>query len=100
MAEGTAELIKALNQPEINTNKAKNIILFLGDGMGFQTIMAARVYKGQLSGVSGEESSLNFEHFPNVGLSKVSVYFNKKIFIGMQKEIDSSFEVKVTLQWH
>lgn len=68
---GTNELKKALKQAQINTNKAKNVILFLGDGMGFQTIMAARVYKGQLAGVSGEEENMNFEDFPHIGISKV-----------------------------
>ena len=55
-----------------NTNIAKNVILFLGDGMGFTTIMAARVLKGQRKGNTGEEESFTFEKFPYVGLSKVS----------------------------
>lgn len=54
----------------LNTNKAKNVILFIGDGMGVSTVTAARIYKGQLRGQHGEESILEFEKFPNVGLSK------------------------------
>ncbi|XP_054838945.1 alkaline phosphatase-like [Eublepharis macularius] len=51
-------------------NRAKNIILFLGDGMGIPTITAARIYKGQLAGGSGEEAVLAMEKFPYVALSK------------------------------
>jgi hypothetical protein len=38
--------------------------------MGMSTITAARIYKGQLTGKSGEENQLAFEHFPTVGLAK------------------------------
>ncbi|XP_037263183.1 intestinal-type alkaline phosphatase-like [Falco rusticolus] len=51
---------------------AKNIILFMGDGMGLPTMSAARIYKGQLAGGSGEESILAMETFPHVALAKVS----------------------------
>ncbi|KAH8418205.1 hypothetical protein KR222_000598 [Zaprionus bogoriensis] len=47
-----------------NEKKAKNIILFLGDGMGLATLAAARSYIG------GEEQKLAFEEFPYTGLSK------------------------------
>jgi alkaline phosphatase len=53
-------------------NIAKNVILFIGDGMGASTVTAARIYKGQKSGNPGEETVLNFEDFPNVALSKVT----------------------------
>ena len=49
---------------------AKNIILFVGDGMGVSTITAARILDGQLKGQTGEENSLSFETLPYVGLSK------------------------------
>lgn len=56
--------------------RAKNIILFLGDGMSIPTLGAARVYSAQKRGASGEENYLSFEKFPFVGLSKVIfVYF-------------------------
>ncbi|XP_061493520.1 intestinal-type alkaline phosphatase 1-like isoform X2 [Rhineura floridana] len=51
-------------------HRAKNIILFLGDGMGVPTISASRIYKGQLAGGSGEETVLAMEKFPYVALSK------------------------------
>ncbi|XP_063297164.1 alkaline phosphatase-like [Pelobates fuscus] len=60
----------ALNLEPI-TERAKNLILFIGDGMGVPTITAARIYQGQLRGESGEENILAMESFPYVGLSKV-----------------------------
>jgi alkaline phosphatase len=50
--------------------KAKNVILFIGDGMGISTITAARIYEGQKRGETGEENQLSFERFPNVALVK------------------------------
>lgn len=50
--------------------KAKNVILFIGDGMGIATITAARIYEGQKRGETGEENSLSFEKFENVALVK------------------------------
>ena len=60
----------------INTNVAKNIILFIGDGMSLTTLTASRIYKAQFKGrnegrhVKGEESSLTFQKFPHTALSK------------------------------
>jgi len=50
--------------------QAKNIILFIGDGMGVSTVTAARIYQGQLRGMMGEENILSWEKFANVALSK------------------------------
>lgn len=51
--------------------KAKNVIIFVGDGMGISTITAARIYKGQQEfGISGEEHEFVFEKFPNTALVK------------------------------
>lgn len=50
--------------------KAKNIILFVGDGMGVSTVTAARILDGQLKGQTGEENRLFFETFPHLALSK------------------------------
>jgi alkaline phosphatase len=44
--------------------RAKNVILFVGDGMGISTITAARILEGQQRGQSGEENRLSFEEFP------------------------------------
>jgi alkaline phosphatase len=48
----------------------RNVILFIGDGMGISTITAARIHAGQLAGGSGEEHNLSFDTFPNVALVK------------------------------
>ena len=50
--------------------RARNIILFVGDGMGISTVTAARIRAGQLAGGKGEENLLSFERFPYVALSK------------------------------
>ncbi len=53
-----------------STVKAKNIILFIGDGMGISTVTAARILQGQNKGGFGEENMLSFDTFPITGLSK------------------------------
>ncbi|HTE40110.1 MAG TPA: alkaline phosphatase, partial [Steroidobacteraceae bacterium] len=47
-----------------NTNRAKNVILFIGDGMGISTVTAARILEGQQRGVDGEANRLTFEQLP------------------------------------
>ncbi|MBB1350820.1 MULTISPECIES: alkaline phosphatase [unclassified Pseudoalteromonas] len=52
------------------SGKAKNVILFVGDGMGISTITAARILAGQLEGEMGEEHQLSFETMPFSGFVK------------------------------
>ncbi|KGD64275.1 alkaline phosphatase [Alcanivorax nanhaiticus] len=52
------------------TQRAKNVILFVGDGMGISTLTAARILQGQLAGGDGEENLLSFEAFPYSALVK------------------------------
>ncbi|XP_050431792.1 membrane-bound alkaline phosphatase-like [Adelges cooleyi] len=54
----------------LRTNTAKNLIMFLGDGMSLTTLTAARIYKGQLINYTGESDNLSFEHFPFTGIAK------------------------------
>ncbi|NXY23654.1 PPBT protein, partial [Atrichornis clamosus] len=63
-------LRNALRLQRLNQNVAKNLILFLGDGMGVSTVTAARILKGQLQHGQGEESLLEMEKFPYVALAK------------------------------
>ncbi|XP_037704611.1 intestinal-type alkaline phosphatase [Choloepus didactylus] len=49
---------------------AKNLILFLGDGMGVPTVTAARILKGQLNNKLGPETPLAMDQFPYLALSK------------------------------
>lgn len=63
---------------------AKNVILFIGDGMSLGTITAARILKGQLDGddadleqnkepyQAAEDGQLSFESFHHIALSKAS----------------------------
>ena len=50
--------------------QAKNVILFIGDGMGISTITATRIFDGQSKDMKGEENSLAFDNFENVALIK------------------------------
>ncbi|MGH8076125.1 MAG: alkaline phosphatase [Lysobacter sp.] len=50
--------------------KAKNVILFVGDGMSLTTVAAARILDGQRKGAPGEENRLSWEHYPSTALSK------------------------------
>ena len=50
--------------------KAKNVILFVGDGMSLTTVAAARILEGQRDGAAGEENRLGWENFPATALSK------------------------------
>jgi alkaline phosphatase len=54
----------------IRSRKAKNVILFVGDGMGVSTVTAARILEGQLQGLAGEEHNLSFDKFPYTALAK------------------------------
>ena len=71
IASGTAS-IQASEKLTANNNTAKNVILFVGDGMGISTITAARIFEGQQQKVNrgGEENSLSFEKLPHLALSK------------------------------
>ncbi len=52
------------------TGRARNVILFLGDGMSLTTVAAARILEGQRKGGPGEENALSWEGFPATALSK------------------------------
>ncbi|MFV8780801.1 alkaline phosphatase [Microbulbifer sp. SA54] len=70
-AEGQSALQQAMGR-EINNERgaARNIILFVGDGMGISTVTAARILAGQQHGLAGEEYQLSFEKMPFAGLIK------------------------------
>lgn len=53
-----------------NSKTARNVILFIGDGMGVSTVTAGRIFVGQEMGKSGEEHVLSFDGFDNVALVK------------------------------
>jgi alkaline phosphatase len=62
--------IKAALSRRENTKTAKNVIMFLGDGMGVTTVTAGRIRKGQLRGQLGEDFLTEMEQFDHLGLAK------------------------------
>lgn len=72
MSMGKSELNEALNVA-INNKVAKNVIVFIGDGMGPNTVTATRIYK------HGENGRLTFEKFPHIGMLKVSIHIQYTI---------------------
>ena len=70
----SATKVEEIHQAAINISRsrgaAKNIILFVGDGMSIATTTAARILDGQQKGMPGEGNTLSFGHFPFTGLMK------------------------------
>ncbi|XP_027731138.1 intestinal-type alkaline phosphatase [Vombatus ursinus] len=62
--------LKTAQKLEPIQTSAKNLIIFLGDGMGVPTITATRILKGNLNGNLGLETPLAMDGFPYVALSK------------------------------
>lgn len=60
------KFVKKQIKREKNLKVAKNMILFLGDGMSMSTLAATRMHLNN----AGEEQTLSFERFPNVAMSK------------------------------
>ncbi len=67
---GAAEAARLSRQARADDGRARNVIVFLGDGMSITTIAAAHVRAGQLRGVDGESYKLSFEKFPFTALSR------------------------------
>lgn len=68
-AHGEQALKEALAQ-QPNTRRAKNVILFVGDGNGITSVTATRIFDGQSKGGRGEDNILSYERFPHVALAK------------------------------
>lgn len=64
------ETLAARRAVKPNKKRARNVILFIGDGMDPTTISAARIFDGQSRGEAGEENFLAFERFPYLAMSK------------------------------
>ncbi|XP_019621363.1 PREDICTED: alkaline phosphatase-like [Branchiostoma belcheri] len=64
------DLDRAIQLQKLNLNVAKNVVLFIGDGMGVTTVTAGRILKGQLQGQPGEETVLAMDSLPHMGLAK------------------------------
>lgn len=72
-------LIKENLKVKPNLDTAKNLIFFLGDGLGISTVTAARILKGQMEGKTGEEHVLSWETFPWTAMSKT---YNTDVQVG------------------
>lgn len=66
---GKNDINSALNVEKIEKT-AKNVILFVGDGMGVTTTTASRIYS------KTENGYLSFEKFPHIAVIKVSFQTN------------------------
>ena len=69
------ERIKNTLEKAVDTKKAKNVILFIGDGMGLQTVAASRVFKAQKKGLKRQHMYLRWETLPHSSLARVSPCF-------------------------
>ena len=115
------------NLNSINTNVAKNVIIFIGDGMSLPTLTASRIYKAQVEMKvnDAEGSLLTFETFPHVGLSKTysmnrqtpdsastasAIYtgvktnyytmgFDNSIILGNSSSQNTAQKVETVMQW-
>jgi alkaline phosphatase len=64
-----AELTARLNRPQ-REGRARNVIVFVADGLSLTTITAARILEGQQRGETGEENYLAFEEWGHSALIK------------------------------
>ena len=68
--KGGKAFVAAAKAQQPITGRARNVIIFVGDGMGITTQTAARILEGQQKGQPGEENRLSFETLPYSALSK------------------------------
>lgn len=66
LKNGQERITERINLKEPSTKIAKNVVIFIGDGMSLATQMATRVHMGN------ENLYLSFEKWPYTGLSRVS----------------------------
>ena len=61
---------KLENRKKNTAGTPKNIIIFIGDGMGVSTLTAGRIFVGQEKGKLGEEHELSWDKFDHLALIK------------------------------
>ena len=54
-----------------NTGRAKNVVYFIGDGMGVTTLQSARIHKSQTDRVTLDKAKLSWDDWVDNGLCKV-----------------------------
>ncbi len=67
--QGQAEVARLKASAPINA-RAKNVIIFIGDGMGISTLTAARIYQGQKLGRDGESFTTAMDSLAHAALVK------------------------------
>lgn len=60
-----------------NKKRAKNVILFVGDGMGVSAVTAARILEGQCRGEAGEENVVFLKSCPILDWQKLTIPISK-----------------------
>jgi alkaline phosphatase len=68
-AQGEAEAA-AQRTPPRHGSKAKNLIIFIGDGMGVSSITAGRIWQGQVAGQDGESTETAMDSLDYAALVK------------------------------
>lgn len=68
-AQGRAQLEARLAMPATG-RRAKNLIIFIGDGMGVSTLTAARIWQGQKAGRDGESTETAIDALPYSAMVK------------------------------
>ena len=63
-----AALIFLLMSSAPTASFGKNVILFVGDGMGLTTTSAARIHEAQRQKQDWQDNTLSFEELPSVAL--------------------------------
>ena len=57
---GLDDIKKSLDKfDSLNTNLAKNVIIFIGDGMSLPTVSAGRIYKAQMNNNASDGVNVN-----------------------------------------
>jgi len=68
------EKLESRQKHQSTSNKPKNAILFLGDGMGITVTTAARIYRSQSRGLAYQQP-FSFETWPHTALVQVVLCF-------------------------
>jgi len=68
-AQGRAQLAARLAMQQ-QQGQAKNLIIFIGDGMGVSTLTAARIWQGQMAGGDGESTQTAIDGMPYAAMIK------------------------------
>ena len=83
LTNGREELYHAVETTATpNEGVAKNVILFVGSGMGVSTVTASRIYKAQVNGNydTPESEYLTFERMDHMGHSRVSNLSRQELY--------------------